>query len=334
MQPLVTLAMPMLNRPRYLREALTSVLAQDYPNLDILVSDNGSHDETPDLARSLVKGDPRVRFRRNERTVPIFEHFNQLVDEAHGEFFVAVCDDDRVNPTFVSELVGVATRHANINVVVPANLTMDEQGTILKEFAKPEAEALDGVEFASHWLHERPPSYFACLATMLVRTEMARVFGGYPRFARGQSIDNVLFLQCAMTGRVGFAHRAQFHWRVYAHSFGTTATPEHLAQSARDVLTYMRQHRRTVETLAALTPAQREKIVHGVRMMSAKAFLYNLQFYSDPGAAFKKIFLYPFDTVFLGLVLRHYAWWLRSLIMRRGAPRDPGQPSTAPLSRD
>ena len=71
MKPLVTLLLPTLNRTTYLREALDSVLAQDYPNLDILISDNGSSNETPEFVRSIVNGDPRVRFRRNDLTVPI-----------------------------------------------------------------------------------------------------------------------------------------------------------------------------------------------------------------------------------------------------------------------
>jgi glycosyltransferase involved in cell wall biosynthesis len=334
MKPLVTLAVPTFNRTTYLREALTSVLAQDYPNLDILISDNGSHNQTPEVARSFVNGDPRVRFRRNELTLPIYDHFNQLIRAARGEFFLVVCDDDIVNPTFVSELVGVATRHAGINVVVPTNVTIDEQGAVLKEFARPDGELLDGVEFASHWLHEQRPPYFACLATMLLRTEAIRHFGGYPRFARGQSIDNMLFLQCAMTGPVGFAHRATFSWRIYPTSFGTTTTPQQIAQSSHEMIEHIRSDRRTVDALTALPPKQRAEVIHGVRLMSANAFLYSLGFYTDPGACFRKIFAYPLDTVFVGLILRHYAWWLRNRILRRRPSQDTVQASAAPLSRE
>jgi glycosyltransferase involved in cell wall biosynthesis len=333
MKPLVTLAVPIYNRTTYLREALASVLAQDYPNLDILVSDNGSHNETADVARSFVNGDPRVRFRRNDVTVPIFDHFNQLIQEARGEFIMIVCDDDLVNSSCVSEMVAVAMRDAHINVVIPTNVTVDERGAIIKEFARPDGEVLDGVEFASHWLHEQPPPYFACLATMLLRTEAVRHFGGYPRFARGQSIDNMLFLQCAMTGPVGFAHRARFNWRIYPQSFGTTTTPQQVAQSSHEMIAHLRCDRRTVEALAAVSPKQRAEIVHGVRLMSARAFLYSLGFYDDPGACIRRIFLYPFDTVFLRLVLRHYAWWLRNRLRRRES-QDALQTGAAPLSRE
>ena len=334
MKPLVTLLVPTLNRTTYLREALDSVLAQDYPNLDILISDNGSSNEPLEFVRSIVNGDPRVRVRRNDVTVPIYDHFNQLVQEVRGEYFLVVCDDDVITPTFVSEAVGVATRHPDIKVVVSTNVTMDARGNVLREYGQPESEVVDGVDFVNHWLYERSPSYFACLATMLLRTETVRYFGGYPRFARGQSIDNMLFLQCAISGPVGFAHRAVFKWRVNEESFGTTAGPEHLAQAGRETMAFVRNEPRTVKALAALPAAKRSEIEHGVRLLSAKAFLYNLGFYSDPAACFKKIFVYPFDTVFLGIVLRHYAWWLRNPTGRRDGSKDAAPPSPAPLPRE
>ena len=108
MIPLVTLAITTFNRPRFLRETFASALAQDYANLDILVSDNGSRDTTPLLTQALVNSDPRVRLRRNETTVPLHEHFTQCVEAARGEYFVLLHDDDRINSCFVSELAGVA----------------------------------------------------------------------------------------------------------------------------------------------------------------------------------------------------------------------------------
>jgi hypothetical protein len=169
---------------------------------------------------------------------------------------------------------------------------------------------------------------------MLLRVEAVRHFGGYPAFARGQSIDNMLFLQCAMTGSVGFAHRATFNWRIYPQSFGTTTTPQQIAQSSHEMIAYLRSDHRTVAALAALPAKQRHEVVHGVRMMSAKAFLYSLGFYTDPGGCVGKVFQYPFDTVYVGLVLRHYAWWLRGLIRRRGESRDAVPPSGTPLPRE
>ncbi len=153
MNSLVTLVVPTLNGTHYLRETLLSVLAQDYQDLDILVSDNGSRPETMELAKRLAEGDPRVRFRRNEDTVPIHVHFNQCLEAARGEFFIILSDDDLVSPNFVTECVGVAQRHADLNVVLPKSVVIDANGEVLRELATSQSEVLDGHRVICNWLY-------------------------------------------------------------------------------------------------------------------------------------------------------------------------------------
>ena len=215
MNPLVTLVVPTLNGSDLIEETVASVLSQDYENLDILISDNGSRDETPALLRSLTNGDPRVRIRRNDVTVPIYDHFNQCVEAARGEFLIMLDDDDTISANFVSALVAVAARHQDVNVVVPRNVIVDERGALTKEMATPTGDVFDGQEFVCNWLYYRTPPVFASVGTVLARTALVRRFGGYQALARGRNIDNLVFLQCAVGGRVGFAHDAVFRWRVY-----------------------------------------------------------------------------------------------------------------------
>ena len=308
MYPLVTLTVTTLNRADYLRETLSSVLAQDYPNLDILVSDNGSRAETPALVQAMIKNDCRVRFRRNETTVPQHEHFTQCVDAARGEFFILLCDDDLINPSFVSELVGVANRHPGVNVVVPANVTIDEQGKVVNEFAKPRAEVVDGPEFVLRWLRGPGPKLFANVVTILGRTAIIRHFGGYQGFARGQNMDNLLFLQCAITGKVGFAHNAVFSWRVYCRSLGFASTPQQIAESSHQFEHHLLHDARTVEALAALPRSLRKEVLNGVRIMTAREFLSRINFFNHPFCweCVRQFFLFHWNTVFCYVVLRCY----------------------------
>ncbi|MBV8375854.1 MAG: glycosyltransferase family 2 protein [Verrucomicrobia bacterium] len=323
MNPLVTLSVATLNRPGYFRQTLSSVLAQDYSNLDILVSDNGSRDETPSLAAELIKNDRRARFRRNDTTVPIHEHFTQCLEAARGEFFILLCDDDLVSPNFVSEVVGVATRHSSVNLVVPANVTIDENGEVIEEFSKPEGEIFDGPEFVKTWLWGPTPKIFINLATVLGRTEVMRRFGGYQGFARGQNIDNLLFLQCGISGRIGFAHRALFSWRVYNRSYGTTSTPEQIAESSHEFVKHVLHDPRTVEALNALPAARRKEIVDGVRIMTAREFLSRIDFFREPFRRenFTRLFSFGFDPIFWHVVLHWYYRWARNTFAPQAAKR-------------
>ncbi|WP_439360864.1 glycosyltransferase family 2 protein [Bradyrhizobium sp. DASA03007] len=316
MKPLVTLAVTTLNRPKYLPEILASVLAQDYANIDILVSDNGSNDETSVVTQELVNADPRVRLRRNETTVPAHEHFTQCVRAARGEYFVLLNDDDRINTGFVSDLVRVATRHPDVNAVVPSNVLINEVGATVREFAKPDWEIYDGPTFVCDWLESRDPQILSNPTTVLMRTDVIRRFGGYQRLrGNGRNIDNLLFLQCAITGRVGFGREATFYCRKHPESCGSRSTSREIIQSGRAYMRHLRQDHETVRALAAVSPSCRKRILRGVREMTTFELLNQLNLDQD---AFRWRTVRTFlmsgrrDLIFFYIVLREY--------LRRASP--------------
>ena len=96
MTPLVSIIIPTFDRPRYLQEAIEAVLAQTYSNIEVLIFDNGTLDETLAVAGDAARRDPRVRFQRNERNLGMSANFNALAQAARGEFLVAIGDDDRL----------------------------------------------------------------------------------------------------------------------------------------------------------------------------------------------------------------------------------------------
>jgi glycosyltransferase involved in cell wall biosynthesis len=333
MKPLVTLAITTLNRTTYLSETLASALAQDYANLDILVSDNGSHDDTLRVAKSLINSDPRVRFRHNDITVPLHEHFTQCLQEARGQYFILLHDDDRINSNFVSELVGVAMCYPDVNVVAPANIIIDAQGAHLQELAKPDGAVFDGPTFICDWLYGRGPQLLADVTTVLFRTEIMRCFGGYQCLGGGRNVDNLIFLQCAVTSRVGFAHRAIFYWRRYPLSYGNKATPQQIAESGRQFVRHLRRDPRTVHALAAIPSSRRKRILCGVKELTALEVFSQIK---PEKQAFRwesmcKLLRSRRDFIFLYLLLREWLrhssprvyYCLRDLVRRfRVLPRD------------
>lgn len=137
MSPLVSLLIPTFARPHYLREAIESGLAQTYRNLEILVFDNGTMDETLKVAEDATRRDARVRFKRNERNLGISANFNALADAARGEFAVAIGDDDRLLPEFVARLV--AAMAPTVRVVFSNQYLIDGNGQRLEERSKTHA---------------------------------------------------------------------------------------------------------------------------------------------------------------------------------------------------
>jgi hypothetical protein len=333
MNPLVTVAITTLNRPTFLKETLGCVLSQDYPNLDILISDNGSTDATPALARELAGSDSRVRFRRNEMTVPFTEHCSQCVEAARGDYFLLLHDDDRISPRFISQLIMVAGRYPDANVVVPTNTLIDQEGRLLKEFDGPGEEIHDGPSFLLHWLNGETPQYLANVTTVLFRTSMVRYFGCYRALPGTRNNDNLLFVQVGMTSRIGFARQAIFGWRIHPQNLGETESPCLIAASGLAFLRSLRADPRTKDALRALPRAQRKRIVRGVAWSTAKEVVRHLngQRVSCQWPMVQALLAERRDPVFLFVILREYlrAAFPRAYSVLRHVTRPPWIASSA-----
>src|SRR4051812_19323768 len=101
MSPRVTIAIPTLDRPHYLIEAIDAALSQTYQDIEVLVFDNGSLAETLAAVRKAAEKDRRLVFRRHRQNLGMSANFNALADAARGEFLVAIGDDDRLLPNFI-----------------------------------------------------------------------------------------------------------------------------------------------------------------------------------------------------------------------------------------
>ncbi|HYU44754.1 MAG TPA: glycosyltransferase family 2 protein [Terriglobales bacterium] len=107
--PRLTIAILTFNRADLVGRAIESALAQTLPDIEILVSDNGSTDETPSvLARY---SDPRLRSFRHDTTMPVARHGQFLIDQARGEFLLGLSDDDYLEPQFAAEILAALDRN-------------------------------------------------------------------------------------------------------------------------------------------------------------------------------------------------------------------------------
>lgn len=108
---LVSIGMPIRNGAPYFERALESVLAQDYPSLEIIVSDNGSTDGTAELLARVVAADPRVRVFRQSDTLTAFDNFAWVMRQAKGRYFMWAAHDDLRPTNYVSSLVASLEAH-------------------------------------------------------------------------------------------------------------------------------------------------------------------------------------------------------------------------------
>ena len=102
--PLVTIGIPTFNRAEGMRRAAMSVLSQAWPSLELIICDNASTDATEAIARDLCRVDSRVRYVRHETNIGAEANFRSALDQATGDLFMWLADDDWLGPGLVPAL--------------------------------------------------------------------------------------------------------------------------------------------------------------------------------------------------------------------------------------
>lgn len=118
MSPRVSVGMPVHNGAATLPRALASVLGQTHEDLEIILSDNASTDDTPAIASRAAEQDPRIRYFRQPQPIPAWENFRFVLDQATGEYFFWAADDDLHTPNFVESLVAALSAQPNAVLAV------------------------------------------------------------------------------------------------------------------------------------------------------------------------------------------------------------------------
>ena len=134
--PRVTLGVPLFNAERYLEECLDALLAQDYQDFEIVVSDNASTDRTWEICQRYAAADPRFRLYQNPRNFGGHVNYARVAQLARGELFKWVAYDDVCLPSYLSTCVAALDSAGPQAVLAyPRTVLIDEAGAVIGPYA-------------------------------------------------------------------------------------------------------------------------------------------------------------------------------------------------------
>jgi teichuronic acid biosynthesis glycosyltransferase TuaG len=176
-QPLVSVIIPTYNGEAFLGRTIESVLAQTYPNWELLVVDDGSFDKTADLAKSFAARDNRVKYFYEERSGGPSRPTNLGISKAGGEYLAFLDHDDFWLPEklnkqvrFLSENnLDMAACHA---LVSPQGGSGNSKKIKVPNFQNPAQKILE-------------KNFIMSASSILVKTAVAKAVGSFDEDLRG-----------------------------------------------------------------------------------------------------------------------------------------------------
>ena len=118
--PLVSILIPVYNRANMIADAIESALAQDYPNIEIIVVDNCSTDETFSICEKYAEVN-KIRLFRNDENIGAIPNFIKCCSYAKGQYVKFLLSDDRDAPSFISKAVKLMDKNVSFVIAGVAN---------------------------------------------------------------------------------------------------------------------------------------------------------------------------------------------------------------------
>lgn len=139
-KPLATVIVPAYNAEKYIARCLDSIIHQTYENVEILVIDDGSHDKTPDIVKSIADKDKRVKNIR-QKNQGVSAARNRGIRESHGDYIFWVDADDYADQTMIERCIH-AFQKTDADIVLYGSQSVQESKPIESAVLPPEISTI------------------------------------------------------------------------------------------------------------------------------------------------------------------------------------------------
>lgn len=234
-QRLVSIAIPAY-KAEFLSEAIDSALGQDYTNIElIIVNDASPYDLDGILARY---NDSRIRYYKNEKNLgkqSIVLNWNKCLSLAKGEFFVLLCDDDILLPSFVSDLLKLSERYPSCNVFHARKYNMYSDGR--KEASPVWPDFEEGETFIKNSMNKYRHH---TVTEFMFRTLTLKNNRGYVNFPVGFYSDRATIMQIGLTGGIVSSDKCLVIFRFSDGHITSSKDPFYSMEKVKAALDYWR----------------------------------------------------------------------------------------------
>lgn len=230
---LVSIVIPAFNMDKFIVDTICSALAQTHTNIEIIVVDDCSNDNTASQVSELQKNEQRISFYRLKENSGVCVARNKGLNRAHGEYVVFLDADDILHPTAIEMLLDVILSNEDTVMAYGGRVLIDSKNevsswgsTLLKPLENKPASGL---------LQANLP---ACGSGIIVKTAIAREIKGYDESLRAthgeMCADWIFYMAIATKGSIAMYKGCTVGYRIHEQSM-SSALGTHIIDGYRSV---------------------------------------------------------------------------------------------------
>lgn len=223
---LVSVCVPTYNGARYLRECLDSIVAQSHYNIEIIIIDDCSSDNTIEIIQEYIDGDDRVKFYQNKKNKGLVGNWQECVKKSNGSWIKFLFQDDILLPNCIEVMLACASASncpfsvCRRNFMLESNIEprirkFFENDVIKFEQLVPENRFIDAGEFSGLVAGKISENFIGEPTTYLFKKEVIKKYGDF-NADLGQMVDYEFAVRIALNVGVVFIPEVLAYFRIHS----------------------------------------------------------------------------------------------------------------------
>lgn len=227
----IDIVVPCYRYGRYLRQCVQSLLTQDVDELRILVIDDDSPDETPEVGTALAREDSRVTYRRHAVNCGHINTYNEGIAWTNADYMLLISADDYLLPGALKRAMDLMDAHPEVGLCIGKAMELfnDDRmqlDSILSDQCHiGSTRVMTGADFIRLFIAAKSINVVST-PTAVVKTSLLKQLGGY-RNDLPHTGDFEMWLRLAAHASVGIINSAQAVYRRHGSNMSSAYYLEH-----------------------------------------------------------------------------------------------------------
>ncbi len=234
----MSIGIPAYNNGAYIGETIESILAQTYKNIELVIVDDNSSDNTYQVLQQYAEKDKRVKIYKNKTNLGMAGNWNRCLELCTGEFMKLVCADDLLAPNMIEYEMKIFRKYPEVVLIGSDTRLVDLQGKYKGWYRRyKHSGIIDGKIVVRKGFFSQ--DYFgAPQANAFRRSAYEKVGGFSPEFH--YIVDYDFFVEIAKLGKIYIIHEPLNYFRVR----GDSNTGQVMGEDKQKTQIYVDEHYR------------------------------------------------------------------------------------------